>query len=193
MRENLRRRNGAGALLITEAGRKDVAGRTLDQVATARGVEPVMAALDIVLTGDASVASFNMNETDIARLMRQPWVFTGSDGSDGHPRKFGTFPRKLRVYVREQQVLPLEAFVQRSSGATATALGIADRGVVRPGAFADVVVFDPAAVRERSTYEAPEVLAEGMRWVLVNGTVAVDDGKVTDAMAGKGVRRASRD
>jgi N-acyl-D-aspartate/D-glutamate deacylase len=193
MRDNLRRRNGAKALLITDAERQDLVGKTLEQIAAARGVDPVSAALDIVLTGDASVASFNMNEADIVALMQQPWVFTGSDGSDGHPRKYGTFPRKLRAYVRDQRVMPLETFVHRSSGATAMALGVPDRGVLRPGAFADVVVFDPARVRERSTYEAPELLAEGMTWVLVNGTIAVENGKVTDALPGKGVRRAPRD
>lgn len=192
MRENLRRRNGPAALLITEAGRKDLVGKTLEQVAASRGVEPVIAALDIVLTGDASVASFNMHEDDIARLMQQPWVFTGSDGSDGHPRKYGTYPRKLRLYVREKGILSLEAFVRRSSADVADALGIADRGRLVVGAMADVIVFDPAAVREESTYEAPERLATGMSTVIVNGQVAVDGGRPTDAMAGRAVRRAPR-
>ncbi|MBC7897359.1 MAG: amidohydrolase family protein [Cytophagaceae bacterium] len=189
MRENLRRRNGAKSLLITEADRKDIAGKTLEQIATARGVEPVIAGLDIILTGDASVASFNMSEDDIARFMREDFVLTGSDGSDGHPRKYGTYPRKLQVYVLGKKVISLETFVQRSSAAVAKALGIAKRGTIATGAFADVLVFDPAKVRERSTYEAPTLLAEGMSFVLVNGKVAVDAGKLTPELAGRGLKR----
>ncbi len=191
MRENLRRRNGPQSLLITESSRKDLHGKTLEVIATSRGVEPVIAALDIILTGDASVASFNMDEGDIVRLMQQEFVFTGSDGSDGHPRKYGTYPKKLREYVLEKGVIPLETFVRRSSADVADALGIADRGRIAVGQWADVIVFDPAQVRERSTYEKPTELATGMSVVLVNGTVAVEDGRVTTALAGRGIRRGT--
>ena len=189
MRENLRRRNGAKSLLITATRRPELAGRTLEQVAGARGVEPVVAALDIVLGGDASVASFNMHDDDIVKFMKQDFVFTGSDGSDGHPRKYGTFPRKLHEYVMGRHVLSLETFVRRSSADPAKALGIADRGELREGALADVVVFDPGAVRDRATYEQPELLAEGMRWVIVNGRVAVESGRPTGVLAGRALRR----
>lgn len=189
MRENLRRRNGADALLITDTGRKELVGKTLAQIAGTRGVEPVIAGLDIILTGDASVASFNMNEADIVALMRQEFVFTGSDGSDGHPRKYGTYPKKLREYVLEKRVITLEQFVQRSSASVAQALGIAQRGVVAEGYFADVLVFQPTQVRDRSTYEAPQLLAEGMQFVLVNGRVAVERGKLTSTLAGRGITR----
>lgn len=189
MRENLRRRNGARSLLITERGRADLAGKTLEQIAGSRGVEPVIAALDIVLTGDASVASFNMDEPDIVRLMQQDFVFTGSDGSDGHPRKYGSYPKKLREYVLDKRVMTLEDFVHRSSGAVAEALGIAERGRVAPGQFADVVVFDPAQVRDRSTYAQPTLLASGMSYVVVNGKVAIDTGASTGVLAGRALRR----
>ncbi|MGQ0648279.1 MAG: N-acyl-D-amino-acid deacylase family protein [Gemmatimonadaceae bacterium] len=189
MRENLRRRNGARSLLITESGRQDLAGKTLEQVAAERGVEPVIAALDIVLSGDASVASFNMNEDDIAKFMTQEFVFTGSDGSSGHPRKYGTYPKKLREYVMEKHLLTLETFVKRSSADVARAFGIVNRGELRIGAFADVVIFDPAAVRDRSTYAQPALLAEGMGYVLVNGTLAVEQGRLTSALAGRGLKR----
>lgn len=189
MRENLRRRNGAKAILITETDRKDLTGKTLEQIAAARGVEPVIAALDIILTGDASVASFNMSEDDIARFMREDFVFTGSDGSDGHPRKYGTYPRKLQMYVLGKKVISVETFVQRSSGDVAKAFGLAKRGTIASGSFADVLVFDPAKVRERSTFEAPTLLAEGMSFVLVNGKLAVDAGKLTSELAGRGLKR----
>ncbi|MCC6317259.1 MAG: amidohydrolase family protein [Gemmatimonadaceae bacterium] len=189
MRENLRRRNGAGALLITESSRRDIAGKTLEQIAAARGVEPVIAGLDIILGGDASVASFNMHEDDIVHFMREDFVMTGSDGSDGHPRKYGTYPLKLRTYVLDKHVIPLETFVRRSSADVARAFGIANRGTLTVGAFADVLVFDPTRVRERSTYESPTLLAEGMSYVFVNGAAAVDGGKLTTVLAGRGLWR----
>ncbi len=150
----------------------------------------MIAGLDIILTGDASVASFNMSEADIVRLMQQEFVFTGSDGSDGHPRKYGTYPKKLREYVREKGVLSLETFVRRSSRDVAMALGIPERGTLAEGQLADVVIFDPAQVQDRSTYEAPTALATGMSYVLVNGVVAVDGGRLVPVFAGRGVTRA---
>ena len=111
MTENLRRRGGAKSLLITSTRDTSILGRTLEQVATARDVSPVEAAIQIIVAGDASVASFNMNEKDIEAFMKRPWVMTGSDGSGGHPRKYGTFPKKWSEYVRGKKVLTPEAFV----------------------------------------------------------------------------------
>ena len=189
MDENLRRRGGAEALLITRSRDSALVGRRLSEVARARGVTPVAAALEIVRVGDASVASFNMDERDIERLMREEWVMTGSDGSAGHPRKYGTFPRKLRTYVRERRVLSLPAAVRQSSAVAAETFGFRDRGYVRAGQIADVIVFDSATLRDRATYEQPELLAEGMRWVIVNGKLAVDEGRYTGALAGRPLRR----
>ena len=189
MRDNMRRRGGAAALLITDRGRPELVGKTLDDIARQRNADPVLTAIEIILGGDASVASFNMQEEDIARFMREPWVFTGSDGSSGHPRKFGTYPRKLRRYVLTQRVLTLEEMVRRSSGDVADALGIGDRGRLAAGMLADVIVLDTAAVAERATYEAPERLAEGMRYVFVNGAAVVDEGKLTGRLPGRAIRR----
>jgi N-acyl-D-aspartate/D-glutamate deacylase len=192
MRENLRRRGGAAALLVTDRGRPELAGKTLEALAKARNADPIIVALEIIVSGDASVASFNMNEDDIANFMRQDFVFTGSDGSSGHPRKYGTYPRKLREYVFKRRVLSLEAAVEKSSGDVAQALGIAERGTLAAGQFADVIVFDTAAVIDRATYEQPDRLAEGMRWVFVNGVQAVSDGTLTEALAGRALRRRER-
>lgn len=189
MRRNLRRRNGAAAVLVTGGG-GTLRGKTLDQIATARGQEPVAAALDIITTvGDVGIASFNMAESDIVRFMQQPWVFTGSDGSDGHPRKYGTYAKKLREYVLEKRVLSLEAFVRRSSHDVARALHIAERGTIAPFMWADVIVFDPAKVRDVATYEAATERALGMEYVLVNGRVVIDGGKARGVLAGRGIRR----
>jgi N-acyl-D-aspartate/D-glutamate deacylase len=121
--------------------------------------------------------------------MVQDFIVTDSDGSDGHPRKYGTFPKIFREYVREKKVLTLQQAVERSSTKTAKMFNFKDRGMIEKGLFADVIVFDPATFADRSTYEQPTLLAEGMKYVFVNGGLAVDDGKYTGAMAGRVLKR----
>jgi N-acyl-D-aspartate/D-glutamate deacylase len=189
MTDNLRRRGGAEALLMTSTRDASILGKTLAQIATARGVPPVEAAIQIILNGGSSVASFNMNEKDIEAFMRRPWVMTGSDGSGGHPRKYGTFPKKWAESVRAKKVLTPEAFVHQSSALTAQTFGIKDRGVLAAGKFADVVVFDDATFKDRATYEKPTELAVGMKYVVVNGKVAVDNGTYAGITPGVGITR----
>ncbi len=191
MTDNMRRRGGAKSLLITGGGDRSLVGKTLDDIAKSRNADPILTAIEIIMAGGAGVASFNMNEDDIANFMRQPWVMTGSDGSDGHPRKYGTYPRKLHDYVLGKHVITLEEMVQRSSHDVATAFRMGQRGTLAPGWFADVIVMDTAKVAERATYEEPQRLAEGMQYVLVNGRLAVSEGKVTGVLAGRGVRRVT--
>jgi N-acyl-D-amino-acid deacylase len=192
MEENLRRRGGANSLLITSGHNRALVGKRLDEIAKAAGKAPVEAALDIIKAGGASVASFNMNEQDIEAFMRQPWVMTGSDGSGGHPRKYGTYPRKLSDYVLKRGVISLPRFIQASSAQVAETFGVKERGALRTGYFADVLVFDEKAVAEKATYEQPEQLAVGMKYVLVNGKLAVEDGKYTGALAGRALRKAGK-
>jgi N-acyl-D-amino-acid deacylase len=194
MRENLRRRGGAESLLLTgtsipEPARSLIVGHTLAERAAWTGREPVAAALGIIRDGSASVASFNMIEDDIELLMGQPFVMTGSDGSGGHPRKYATYPRKLRRYVLERGVISLERMIQSSTSQVADVFGLARRGRICIGCHADLIVFDPAAVRENATYTEPELLASGMSWVLVNGVPAVANGELTGELAGRAVRR----
>lgn len=189
MTDNLRRRGGASTLLITATRDTSIRGKRLDAVASARGVSPIDAALQIILAGDASVASFNMSEKDIENFMRQDFVVTCSDGSDGHPRKYGTFPKLFHEYVFAKHILSLPRAVQRSSSETAKLLRLDHRGLLAPGYYADVVVFDSTRFVDRSTYEQPTLLAAGMQYVLVNGTVAVEGGKYTGALAGRPLRR----
>jgi N-acyl-D-amino-acid deacylase len=190
MTTNLRRRGGAGSLLITTSRDSALVGKTLQAVAAARGVPPVDAALDILRTGDAGVASFNMSEADIRTFMRQDFVATSSDGSSGHPRKYGTFPRKLREYVYVQRVIDLPFAVRTSSALTAQTFRLVRRGLLRDGYYADIVVFDPTALADRATYDRPERLATGVRYVLVNGALAVDGGRYTGRLAGRTLRGA---
>jgi len=189
MEDNLRRRGGAASLLMTSTRDTSILGRTLEEIATKRKIAPVEAAIQIIQNGGASVASFNMNEADIRKFMTADFVGTGSDGSDGHPRKYGTFPKLLREYVYTAHVLTLEQAVHRSSALTAAQLRIADRGTLTLGKFADVIVFDPATVRDQSTYSEPTLLAVGMQYVLVNGVVTIDQGKYAGTLAGRALRR----
>jgi N-acyl-D-amino-acid deacylase len=135
------------------------------------------------------VASFNMIEADIERFMRDPYIMTSSDGSDGHPRLYATYPRKIRRYVLDKPVISMERMVASASGQVAATYGLVDRGEVRVGAFADVLVFDPQALREEATYTEPRKLASGMRWVFVNGVAAVQEGVATNALAGRVLRK----
>jgi N-acyl-D-aspartate/D-glutamate deacylase len=189
MENNLRRRGGAASLLISSTRDTTILGKTLEQISTERHRSPVEVALEIVQQGDASVASFNMNERDLENFMVQDFVMTGSDGSAGHPRKYGTFPRVLHEYVFTNHLLTLPQGIRRSSALTAATLRIPERGLLKVGNYADVIVFDSATVVDRSTYREPTRLADGMRYVLVNGTLAVDQGKPTGVMAGRALRR----
>jgi N-acyl-D-aspartate/D-glutamate deacylase len=192
MRDNLRRRGGDSTLLLTGGGAaaQPYKGKTLKQVAAEKGAGAVETALELIRTvGDIGVASFNMNERDIETFMKDPFVMTSSDGSGGHPRMYGTYPRKIRRYVLDKPVITMERMIRASSGQVAEVYGIPDRGTLEVGRFADVVVFDPKTIREEATYVEPEKLSTGMRWVFVNGKAAVADGTPTGALAGKGLRK----
>lgn len=192
MTENLRRRGGQESILLTSEG-QPWTGRTLGQMATAWKLSPVDAAIRILQTPDAAgtgpagvgIASFNMADRDVDLIMRQPWVVTSSDGSDGHPRQYATFPRKYQTYVRERKVISMRDFIRRSTGLTADLYRIADRGYLKAGKFADVVVFDPVAYAPRADYVHPRVPSAGVRALLVNGRVALADGKATGVAVGR--------
>ena len=186
MAENLRRRGGAASLVLVEGRWK---GQRLDAIAQTLGLDPVRAAIAAIRESDAATISFNMAPADIETFMRQRWVVTGSDASTGHPRSHGSFAEKYAVYVRDGKVLTLREFIDRSSAMTARIFRLEDRGQLRPGAFADVAVFDPVAYAARATYERPEQTATGMRYVLVNGSLAVDEGEITGSAAGRALAK----
>jgi N-acyl-D-aspartate/D-glutamate deacylase len=129
-----------------------------------------------------------MKESDIEAFMKQPWVMTCSDGSDGHPRKYGTFPRKLHEYVYSRHVITLEAAVRSSTSLPAETLRLNNRGLLKIGYFADVLVFDPKTFADTATYQSPQVLAHGVRFLTVNGKLAVDQGQLTKQLAGSVLR-----
>jgi N-acyl-D-amino-acid deacylase len=195
--ENLRRRGGPASILIAHYRPEPaLEGQTLEQIATARQQDPVTAALHLIARQAPSIVSFNMSEDDIAQFMRQPYTMTSTDGGlvamgEGkpHPRNYGSFPRKLARYVRERGTITLEHAVRSMTSLPAMVFSLHDRGVIRPGAAADIVIFDPDKVNERSTYTDPHQLAEGIDVVLVNGVVVKDGKAFTDALPGKVLRK----
>jgi N-acyl-D-amino-acid deacylase len=188
MTDNLRRRGGANSLLITGGRDSTIRGKRLDEIARMWNTTPIEAAIRIIQNGGASVASFNMNEKDIVNFMKQDFISTDSDGSGGHPRLYGAFPKFFREYVGEKKVMSLPRAVQRSSLASAKMLGIKERGTLTSNYFADVIVFDPAEFADRATYEEPTLLAVGMKYVIVNGVITIDNGQYTGATAGRVLR-----
>jgi len=188
MAENLRRRGGPASILLT-GGRQDWRGETLEAFAARRGETPIAAAEYILKEGDAGIASFNMNEADMATFMTQPWVMTSSDGGDGHPRKYASFPRKYTRYVRDKGLLTLPAFIHRSTALTADTFKLKDRGRLRVGAFADIVIFDPDRFRPVADFEQPARHSEGVVHLFVGGRPAITDGTLTGARVGQVLRR----
>lgn len=179
-------------------------GLRLDSVGFLRGQEPYEAAYDILLAdrGATSAIYFSMSEADVRYAMRQPWVSVGQDagartpepgglGRD-HPRAFGTFPRILGRYVREDSVLTLEDAVRKMTSLAAQRVGLDERGVLKRGLYADLVVFDPATIIDHATFETPQRFSTGVRYVAVNGVLVVDDAKPTDALPGRALRGPGR-
>jgi N-acyl-D-aspartate/D-glutamate deacylase len=193
VRGNIARRGGAHTLLISRyASDPSLEGKSLAELAKQAGVAPEEYALTLLQRGDASLISFNMSERDIELIMRQPWNMTSTDGGlvpmgEGkpHPRAYGAFPRTLALYVRDREVIDLPFAIRSMTSLPAQVFAMKDRGQIRPGAYADIVLFDPGAVRDLATYEDPHQLAQGMTHIIVNGVVVREDGTFTNALAGR--------
>ncbi len=186
--ENLRKRGGPDAVLIT-SGDRDWVNKTLLEVAGENGRNPVDMAIFIAKNGDARIASFNMNSEDIERFMAQSWVMTSSDGSTGHPRKFASYPKKYHDYVVKKPVLTVETFLYRSSGLVAQTFGICERGFLKPGYFADIVVFDPEEFAPQADFQNPELLSVGVSHLFVNGSMAIENGQSNQILPGKVLKK----
>ncbi|GAC1657745.1 MAG: hypothetical protein NVS4B3_24620 [Gemmatimonadaceae bacterium] len=180
---------------------KQYEGKRLSEIAELRHQDPFEAAYDILVAdrGATSAIYFTMAESDVRLAMRQPWVAVGQDAGAvtpdsnghgrGHPRAFGTFPRILGRYVRDDSVLTLEEAVRKMTSLPAQRVGLDERGVLKRGMYADIVVFDPATIIDRATFTEPQRLSTGIRWVAVNGVLVVDDGRVTGARPGRALRQ----
>ncbi|MFN7944080.1 MAG: D-aminoacylase [Blastocatellia bacterium] len=182
---------GAANVLVTNCAKHpDYEGRTLDQIARDRSLSPVEVYIQIVKDGGAGVVCRSMQEADIRVFYRQPWVMVASDGGIGmkHPRGAGTFPRVLGRYVRENRWLKLEDAIRKMTSFPASRLGLTDRGLIRAGMKADVVIFDAIKVIDQATMTSPFTEPVGIHHVLVNGQAVVTDGKVTSALPGEVIR-----
>jgi N-acyl-D-amino-acid deacylase len=193
IRRNFERRGGPEKLVVSRyAANPAYEGQTLAQISKAMGKPPEETAMDMLLKGEAGLVSFNMAESDIELIMKQPFTMTCTDGDlvpfgqgKPHPRGNGAFARKIRVYVNERGVIDLPFAVRSMTSLPAAVFGLKDRGVLRPGAWADVLVFDPAKVRDAATYLEPHQLSEGFEYVLVNGVIEKDASAFTGKLGGR--------
>jgi N-acyl-D-amino-acid deacylase len=177
-------------------------GKRLSEIAKLWNKDPIDALFDFLIADPyAGVAVFGMSQPDVTLALEQPWVAIDNDSSgtspEGilgqehpHPRAYGTFPRILRKYVREDKALTLEEAIRKMSALPAQRLRLTDRGVLKAGMWADVVIFDPATVRDLATFDNPNQLSEGMEYVVVNGVPVIDQSKMTGALPGKVLRGA---
>jgi N-acyl-D-amino-acid deacylase len=197
------RRGGPENVVVFDHPDRSFVGKSLDALSTARGITPVQMALELQYEGyrdrpgGARLRGFSVWEDDVDAIMSQPWTATSTDagvalpedGPETHARYYGSYPRKLRHYALDRGVISLESAVRSSTSLPAQILGIRDRGLIREGLAADLVIFDPAKVRDRATFSEPHQYAEGIDFVLVNGKFAVDGGKLTGALSGKVLTR----
>jgi N-acyl-D-aspartate/D-glutamate deacylase len=196
----LKGEKGTEIRIASCAARPRYNGKDLQTLARAEKKKPADIVLAIERLGGAQVVDFSMNEEDVRLIMKQSWVATASDGSAmtptpglmPHPRVFGCFARKLGRYAIEDGILKLPEAVRSATGLPADILHLPDRGYLKSGYFADVVVFDPRTYRDRATYEQPQRYADGVRYLFVNGRLAIDEGKATNVLAGRALRHESR-
>jgi dihydroorotase/N-acyl-D-amino-acid deacylase len=191
----------AGVLIssLRQPQNQQYVGKRLSEIAQMKNLDYLEAAMDLILSEHSRVETtyFLMSEDNVKLQLRQPWMKIGTDagGPDPdsvralvHPRTFGNYPRILGKYVRDEQVIPLEDAVRKMTSAVATRLSLNERGLLKPGMFADVVIFDPKTIADRATYEQPKQLSVGVRDVWVNGVQVLRDGKHTGARPGRALR-----
>ena len=183
---NLERRGGPDAMIVSAAD-SPWRGMTLTGIASAMETDLVSAAIRVVIDGDPSIASFVMDPDIIDAIAVEPWVMTGSDGSSGHPRLYGTYPKAWADFVKTG-LMSVSRFVHRSSGQVADTFGLCDRGYLRDGAIADIAIIDAERFRANASYESPTELSDGVAFLLVNGVIVIDNNNYTGELPGKVLR-----
>ncbi len=189
------KRDGAAIYLVRCKSHPEWIGKNLVEAAEASGQTSLAVALEILRHGGAAVVNFSMNEDDVRMAMQRPWVATASDGRSylpgedrPHPRNYGTFARKIGRYSLKENVIPIEHAIRSATGLPADIIGFKDRGYLKDGYFADVVVFDPKEYIDVATFEDPHQYARGTRYVFVNGHPAVFQGIPTGTLAGRALK-----
>ena len=194
--ESFEKRDGPDKIVIASYARnKAYNGKSLADIAGAAGRDPVDIVVEIVKGGGAQAIGFSMRDEDMLIGMKKNYVATASDGGARrpsaerpHPRSYGTFSRKIGFYAIEKNAVTLAFAIRSSSGLPADILGFKDRGYLKEGFKADLVLFDPETFRDRATFDDPHQYSAGARWVLVNGIAVIADGKKTDALPGRALR-----
>ncbi|MCS7016142.1 MAG: D-aminoacylase [Gemmatales bacterium] len=198
--ENIRRhQEGESIRIASYAKRPEWNGKSLAQIAKEQQRSALEIVLEIEHNGGASIVNFGMNEEDVRLYMQQEWVATASDGSATipsaaviHPRHYGTFPRKIGRYAITEKLISLEQAIRSASGLPADILQLPQRGYLRAGYYADIVVFHPAEFRDQATFEKPHQYSTGVRYLFVNGHLVISDGKYQNRLAGKSLRHQVR-
>ena len=182
---NIKRRGGPDKLLIVKCTDSVFTGKDLLEISKMLELSPAEAVFEILRTGYVRVASFNMISYDIENFMRQDWVVTGSDGNTGHPRKYGSFPKKYYKYVKQEQVIDLPTYINNSTSRTAEIFKIQKRGKLVEGNYADIIIFKPESFKDKANYIDAFQLAEGIEYSIINGKISIEKGEYTDKLNGK--------
>jgi N-acyl-D-aspartate/D-glutamate deacylase len=201
IKANLARRGGAGRIQFRYSlSDPFITGKTLKQVAQERNEQPLDVVLELISHGRPGIISFNMHSEDVRRFMKQPWTMTGSDGGlvslgSGvpHPRNYGAFPRKIEKYVFDEKVIELAFAIRSMTGLPARVFDMSERGMIHPGAKADLILFDPQKLDDNATFDAPHQYATGVIHVLVDGTFAIKNGRFQDSRKGTVLRHKHQD
>lgn len=184
-KQNIARRGGPEKLLFVKSEDSTLVGKNLLQVSEKLKVVPEIAVYEALKTGYVRVASFNMNPDDIHHFMQQDWVVTGSDGNTGHPRKYGSFPRKYHKYVKQDSIIDLATFINGSTSKTADILRIPKRGQLKEGYYADIIIFNPKTFKDKADYKDAFQYAEGLEYSIINGKLSIEKGEFTGQLNGK--------
>lgn len=186
---NITRRGGPTKLLVVKCNDTTFLGKTLAQISELLKLPPEEAVYPVLETGYVRVASFNMNPDDIRNFMKQDWVVTGSDGNTGHPRKYGTFPRKYHKYVKQDSIVDLASFINGSTSKTAGIFRIPKRGQLKKGYYADIIIFNPETFKDIADYKDSFQYAEGLEYSIINGKLSVEKGEFTGQLNGKVLKK----
>ncbi len=188
-KKNITRRGGPEKLLIVKSEESNFVGKNLLEISQILNETPEEAVYSVLKTGYVRVASFNMNTEDIHHFMQQKWVVTGSDGNTGHPRKYGSFPRKYNKYVVQDKIVDLPTFINRSTAKTAAIFKIKNRGSLQIGNFADIIIFNPETFKDKADFTNAFQLSEGLEYSIINGKLAVDKGQFTNSLNGEVLKK----
>ena len=188
-KKNIARRGGPDKLLIVKAPDSNSVNKNLFEISKDLNISPEKAVYQILEKGYVRVASFNMNPYDIQNFMKQDWVVTGSDGNTGHPRKYGSFPRKYHKYVKQDSIIDMATFIRNSTSKTAEILRIANRGILKEGYFADIIIFNPDTFKDKANYKDAFQLSEGLEYSIINGKLSIENGKFTEQLNGRVLKK----